>query len=52
MCSISMYLQANRIAAKMKSINDQGIVVWLRFAHEVNMHHFLYPLNILRNANG
>lgn len=27
---------ADKVAKKMKWINDQGIIVWLRFAHEMN----------------
>lgn len=32
---------ADQIAARMKWLNDQGIVIWLRFAHEVSAVAFL-----------
>ncbi|KAG0140966.1 hypothetical protein CROQUDRAFT_664478 [Cronartium quercuum f. sp. fusiforme G11] len=33
---------ANRIASKMSGLNDQGITVWLRFAHEMNGDWYIW----------
>ncbi|OAV99205.1 hypothetical protein PTTG_00018 [Puccinia triticina 1-1 BBBD Race 1] len=41
--SISYHV-ANRIAMKMKQVNDLGITVWLRFAHEMNGEWYTWGL--------